>query len=42
MLEAELQPGLVIGQHFLQEENLLQLFMALITLKINLKSFITV
>ena len=42
MQEAELLHGLVIGQHFLLEENLLQLFMALIILKINLKNFIIV
>ena len=35
---AELLHGLVIGQHFLLEENLLQRFMALIILKISLKN----
>tara|TARA_A100000164_G_scaffold86844_1_gene74640 strand:- start:608 stop:742 length:135 start_codon:yes stop_codon:yes gene_type:complete len=41
MLGAGLQLGLVIGQHFLPEENSSLRSTALIISKINLKSFIT-
>ena len=42
MLEAGPQHGLATGPHFSLEENLLQHFMVLTILKINLKGFIIV
>ena len=39
MPEVERQPGLVFLLVLLQEENLLQLFMELITLKVKSKNF---